>query len=101
MRDTTRPLEVGARVSVRGGVPATLGCPIAQVLAVGPVNAKVRLYYDGAEYRVPHNLLHMIAGPPPGEPWPAFPGNDTFDAATMLVVVDDIVHQEELLEAAT
>ena len=50
-------LEVGERVSVRGGLPRDMGIPIAEVVSVGPVNVKVRLFFDGSTHAVLPELL--------------------------------------------
>ncbi len=57
-----RPIQPGDRVSVRGSLPTSYGRPVAEVLSLGPVCAKVRLFLDGSEWRIPHEELALTAG---------------------------------------
>lgn len=62
MSTTDRPIAVGDRVSVRGSIPAAYGRPVAEVVTLGPVCAKVRLFLDGSEWRIPYEELRLTAG---------------------------------------
>ena len=59
---TERPITVGDRVSVRGSIPKAYGRPIAEVVSLGPVCARVRLFADGSEWRIPYEDLRLTAG---------------------------------------
>lgn len=59
---TERPITVGDRVSVRGSIPKAYGRPIAEVVSLGPVCARVRLFADGSEWRIPYEELRITAG---------------------------------------